>query len=144
MEFHMSAKILVVEDDFYFSELIESAMEKQGLTYDLFVRASNTSTGVSFMRPDGTTEVIDLSNYWLTLCDSRLKGSAMQGTDLAASLSAKGMTVIAISGMDSLNNSMVEAGALLGIRKDTLWIDLFKGRINLAELVKTAKSKRSS
>jgi DNA-binding response OmpR family regulator len=135
-------KVLVIEDEPSFEILIDSAMNEQGFQYDWFVRAQETPAGISFMRMNGTTEIVDLSNYWVALCDSQLKGSAMQGIEVTRSLASMGMPVVAISGDDSLNNMMVNTGALFGIRKDRLWFELYEGKIQLPELVETATSRR--
>jgi DNA-binding response OmpR family regulator len=135
-------KVLIIEDEPSFEILIESAMEEQGFQYDWFVRAQETPAGISFMRINGTTEIVNLSNYWVALCDSQLKGSAMQGIEVTRSLASQGIAVVAISGDDSLNNMMIKTGALFGIRKDRLWFDLHQGKIKLPELVETATFRR--
>jgi CheY-like chemotaxis protein len=137
-------KILVIEDELTFEILIESAMNEQGFQYDWFVRAKQTPAGISFMRMDGSTEIVDLSTYWVALCDYQLKASPMAGIEVAQSLAAQGLAVVAMSGLNSLNEMMIEKGALFAIRKDELWFELFKGAIKLPELVEAAKSRRRS
>lgn len=129
-------KILIVEDDFYFSELICDVLANRGLTFDLFVRAEQTDAGIAFMEPDGKKVIANLDDYWLALVDSRIRGSVLQGKDLASALSKRGLSMIAISGVDYLNDEMVKAGAMLGIRKDHLWLHLLEGKLDLITLVK--------
>jgi hypothetical protein len=133
-------KILVVEDDFYFLELIESVLKLRGLQYDLFVRAQQTKDGLSFMDPNGKLVVVDLSDYLVGLVDSRIKGSVMQGKELTQALTAQGLSVIAVSGVEYLNNEMVAVGAIVGIRKDELWTGLFRGTLDLPQLVRAPKN----
>jgi hypothetical protein len=132
-------KILVVEDDLTWHELLLSVLKDNDLEYDAFVRVYAEGDDFVFMDIDSRKHSVDLSNYWLALVDGRLKGSTPQGIDLARALPKKGLPVIATSGSRYLNEDMVRAGALTGIPKDQLFTGLHKHQLNLVQIVTSAR-----
>ncbi len=134
-------KILIIEDDMSMVEIIGIVLNDRNTPHDIFVRVKDTEQGLSFMDADGKTSIIDLDKYWVALVDSRLYASELQGVDIAKRLTAKGLPVIATSGLDSLNELIKQAGAIHAIRKDELFTGLLSAKIDLRQLVADAKKK---
>lgn len=128
-------KILVVEDDLTWLELLSLVLDKNGLEYDAFVRVYEDGDGYEFMDIGGKRHKLELSTYWVALVDGKLKTSVPQGIDLARKLPKKGLPVVAMSGSKYLNDDMVGVGALIGFPKDQLFGKLSSQQLNLAEIV---------
>lgn len=132
-------RILVVEDDLTWHELILSVLQDNGHEYDAFVRVYAEGDDFVFMDIDGKRHTVDYSNYWLAMCDGRLKTSIPQGIDLARILPTKGLPVLAMSGSQYINEDMVRAGAIAGIPKDQVFSRLHKGQLDLVQIVVGAR-----
>jgi DNA-binding response OmpR family regulator len=119
-------KILLVEDDITLGDLLVYALGKRDYEVTWFCRARLDSAGkLIFINDRGVETDFDASadadtkadGARYALVDSRLKGSVMQGVDVTRALVARGVKVIAISGLSSLNKELIAAGALGGIEK---------------------------
>ena len=137
-------KILIIEDDLSMVEIIDIVLSDRDTPHDIFVRVKDTDQGLSFMDIDGKSSVINLDEYWVALVDSRLHASELQGVDIAKRLSAKGLPVIATSGLDSLNELIKQAGAIHAVRKDHLFTGLLNAKIDLRQLVADAKRRATA
>jgi len=134
----MTAKtILLVEDDITLGDLIVYSLTQKGYQVNWYVRARLDEEGqLIFMTDRGVESNFDCTtnqsaeekvDYDFALVDSRLKGCVMQGVEVTSQLTRRGVTVIATSGLSSLNAELIKAGAAAGIEKHELFTRLFKG-----------------
>jgi hypothetical protein len=114
-------KILLLDDELSFGEVLQIALERTANQVTHFVRVRVKDDDIILMDPDGKETTLDPSCFDFALVDGRIKGGTMNGWELAPYLVRSGLPFVAISGADSLNEQMVKAGAKLAVRKDLLW-----------------------
>ena len=131
MELMTGKKILLLDDEFYFGEILQILLERSGNQLTHFVRARVDGNAVVFMDPSGKETTIDPSCFDFALLDGRIKGGTMNGWDITPHMVRLGLPVVAISGADSLNEQMLKAGARMAVRKDLLWNALRDGSFKL-------------
>lgn len=125
-------RVLVVEDDLTWGELLTSVLRKRGYEAAWFVAAELEGVhGVKLMDPDGKTAILNADEYDIALVDGRLKRSAIDGWDLTPRLVEAGLPVIALSGADFFNDQMIKAGARAKMAKDELFGGILRGQITL-------------
>lgn len=125
-------RILFIDDDLTWGELISRLIvDRCRQQLDWFVRARLTADGVILMDADGRERVLNPDNYSFALVDGRLKGSPLDGWELAPHLVAAGLKVVAVSGCSSLNDQMRQSGASDAIVKDELMRRAFAGNIGV-------------
>jgi len=130
----MTKKILLVEDDITLGDLIVLALTRQDYAATWFVRARMERDGeeqdekLVFMNDRGVETSFNAGQlrdaaktFEFALVDYRLKGSAMEGLEVTRELSRHGFTVVACSGLPSLNDQMIKAGAVAGIEKHEIF-----------------------
>jgi DNA-binding response OmpR family regulator len=116
-----SKSLLLVEDDLSLGELLTSVFAKTGHGVTWFCRARIQDANLVLMDTDGNENVFKTDSYELALVDFRLKGSPLDGPEVTAFLVKAGLPVVAISGLPSLNDVLIQAGARGGISKDQLF-----------------------
>lgn len=128
--------LLLIEDDLTLGELLVTVLKRAGHEVTWFVRArwavapavglsrasvENPGVKLVLMDADGKESVcVPPLKYELALVDYRLKGSPIDGPDVTPYLVACGLPVVGISGLPTLNDDMIRAGARGGIAKDQL------------------------
>ena len=118
-----NTRILIVEDDLFWGDLLAAALKRRGYEVAWFVRAELVGAdGVKLMDPDGKTATLKADEHDIALIDGRLSFSNIYGWELTPRIVAAGLPVIAISGADGYNEQMLEAGARQKLPK----YDLFK------------------
>jgi len=130
----MTKKILLVEDDITLGDLIVLALARQDIAVTWFVRARMEEAGekqdgkIVFMNDRGVETSFDAgqlrdaaASFEFAFVDYRLKGSAMEGLEVTRELSRHGIPVVACSGLASLNDQMIEAGAVAGMEKHEIF-----------------------
>jgi DNA-binding response OmpR family regulator len=127
-----NTRVLLVEDDLWWGELLAESMQKRGYDVTYYCRAKLVGdNGVEFTDADGKIFPLRAEDFDLVLMDGRLKGSDINGWDVTPRLVAAGLPVIGISGADSFNKLMIEAGARSGYAKSDLFIKLADGELTL-------------
>lgn len=122
-------KVLLLDDEFYFGEILQILIDRLGGELVHFVRVRVEGDKVILMNPAGTESTLTKGEYDLALLDGRIKGGNMNGWDITPYLVRLGLPVVAISGADSLNEQMLKAGATAAVRKDLLWDKLRHGTL---------------
>ena len=124
-------KVLLIEDDLILGEFLHDGLVRAGYVTSWFVRArldskQDGSTCVLLSDLDGSQQALDASAFDLALVDKRLKGSPVDGPEVVRCI-APSVPVVAISGLEVLNQEMIDAGASFGIAKDELFSRLLNG-----------------
>jgi hypothetical protein len=126
-----SQKILFVEDDLTLGELFMTVFQKTSHGVSWFVRARPSPGGLLLMSEDGTEMPLSAGTFEIALVDFRLKGSPINGPDVTSFLVAAGIPVVGISGLPSLNELMINAGARGAVAKDELFSLLLRGKVEI-------------
>ncbi len=116
-----SKRLLLVEDDLSLGELLTSVFDKTGHGVTWFCRARIQNATLILMDADGNESVFKSESYELAFVDFRLKGSPLDGPEVTSFLVQAGLPVVATSGLPSLNDVLIQAGARGGISKDQLF-----------------------
>ena len=125
-------RLLFIDDDLFWGEMIVELLTKRDFQVDWFVRAELQGEGaVVLMTPDGTKVPLRPTEYEVALIDGRLKGSLVDGWQLTPIVVALGLPVIALSGLTAFNEQMLAAGAHKAIVKGELFTQLMKGPVSL-------------
>jgi hypothetical protein len=119
-------RILLIEDDLFLGELLIEALQRfDNVAVTWFVRARPTAIAgsIEFIDVNGAAHSFaDLAgSFDLAFCDWRLKMSPLSGVEVTRALSVSGLKVIASSGLSTLNDELIAAGAHSGIDKDKLF-----------------------
>lgn len=120
-------KVLLLDDEFYFGEILQMAFERLGCELVHFVRVRVEGDNVILMNPTGQETRLNKGDFDFALLDGRIKGGNMNGWDITPYMVRLGLPVVAMSGADSLNEQMLQAGATTAVRKDLLWSKLRDG-----------------
>ena len=120
-------KVLLIEDDLSLGELLVICLTRNSnVAVSWFVRArlSAESQDLVLMEADGrevvfTDEAI-VSGFDLAFADYRLKMSTMTGIEVTRKVAATKLKVIASSGLFTLNEELIAAGASAAIDKDKI------------------------
>ncbi len=120
-------KVLLIEDDLSLGELLVICLTRNSnVAVSWFVRArlSAESQDLLLMEADGrevvfTDEAI-VSGFDLAFVDYRLKMSTMTGIEVTRKVAATKLKVIASSGLFTLNEELIAAGASRAIDKDKI------------------------
>ncbi|MBA4073736.1 MAG: hypothetical protein C0508_01760 [Cyanobacteria bacterium PR.023] len=120
-------KVLLIEDDLSLGELLVICLTRNSnVAVSWFVRArlSAESQDLVLMEADGrevvfTDEAI-VSGFDLAFVDYRLKMSTMTGIEVTRKVAATKLKVIASSGLFTLNEELIAAGASRAIDKDKI------------------------
>lgn len=122
-------RILLIEDDLFLGELLVESMQRhRNVTVSWFVRArysadKNRAAAIEFIDVNGAVFSFaePARSFDLAFCDWRLKMSPLSGVEVTRALAPSGLKIIASSGLASLNDDLVAAGAHSGIDKDKLF-----------------------
>jgi len=118
-------RVLIIEDDLFWGDLLSGAFKRHGYEVAWFVRAELVGAdGVKLMDPDGKTATLKADEHDVALIDGRLSFSNLYGWHLTPRVVAAGLPVIAISGADGFNEQMLEAGARQKFAKHDLFMAL--------------------
>ncbi len=129
----MPLRVLLLDDDLSWGELLCEVMRERGYEVGWFVRAQLVGDhDVKLMDPDGKTSLLQNGDFDLALIDGRLKGSIVNGWEVTPRVVAKSLPVIAMSGAGHFNDQMLAAGARETLRKDLLFTGILNGKIVLA------------
>ena len=124
-------KILLLDDEFSFGEILQIVLEDMGNQLTHFCRVRVADGQVVLMNPTGKESVLSKGEYDFALVDGRIKGGNMNGWDITPHMVRLGLPVVAVSGADSLNKQMLAAGAKLAVRKDLLYERLRNGALEI-------------
>ncbi len=124
-------KVLLLDDEFYFGEILQMAFERLGCELVHFVRVRVEGDNVILMNPTGQETRLNQADFDFALLDGRIKGGNMNGWDITPYMVRLGLPVVAMSGADSLNEQMLQAGATTAVRKDLLWSKLRDGTFTI-------------
>jgi CheY-like chemotaxis protein len=120
-------KVLLIEDDLSLGELLVLCLTRQShVTVSWFVRArlSADRQDLILMAADGREVVFTAkalaSDFDLAFVDYRLKMSIMSGIEVTRKVAAAKLKVIASSGLFTLNDELIAAGATAAIDKDKI------------------------
>ena len=120
-------RVLLIEDDVSLGELLVLCLTRySNATVSWFVRArlSADSQDLILMDADGQEVVFNAkslaNDFDLAFVDYRLKMSIMSGSEVTSKLAAAKLKVIASSGLYTLNEELIEAGATAAIDKDKI------------------------
>lgn len=120
-------KVLLIEDDLSLGELLVLCLTRHSnVTVSWFVRArlSAESQDLVLMDADGKEVVFNaqslVSDFDLAFVDYRLKMSTLSGIEVTRKLASAKLKVIASSGLFSLNDELIAAGASWAIDKDKI------------------------
>lgn len=130
-------RVLVVEDDLFMGETIVEGFGRLGHSASWFVRARLGGDGaIILMDADGKESTLDAASYDVAFIDYRLKGSPIDGTDLTPHVVAAGLPVVAMSGLDTYNQQMIQLGARASCVKDELAFTLLKKQFDIEPFVR--------
>lgn len=124
-----SQKILFVEDDITMGELFMTVFRRTNHGVSWFVRARWSPNGLVLMSADNTEMTLSDGDFELALVDFRLKGSKLDGPEVTSHLVAAGIPVVGISGLFTLNDLLINAGARGAVAKDELFSLLLRGKV---------------
>ncbi len=120
-------KVLLIEDDLSLGELLVICLTRNSnVAVSWFVRArlSAESQDLVLMDADGKEVVFNaqslVSDFDLAFVDYRLKMSTLSGIQVTRKLASAKLKVIASSGLFSLNDELIAAGASCAIDKDKI------------------------
>ena len=120
-------KVLLIEDDLSLGELLVICLTRNSnVAVSWFVRArlSAESQDLVLMDADGKEVVFNaqslVSDFDLAFVDYRLKMSTMTGIEVTRKVAATKLKVIASSGLFTLNEELIAAGASRAIDKDKI------------------------
>ncbi|MBP9091836.1 response regulator transcription factor [bacterium] len=120
-------RVLLIEDDLSLGELLVICLTKNSnVAVSWFVRArlSANSQDLILMEADGREVVFTMkalaSDFDLAFVDYRLKMSIMSGIEVTRKLASAKLKVIASSGLFTLNEELIAAGATAAIDKDKI------------------------
>lgn len=120
-------KVLLIEDDLSLGELLVLCLTRDSdVSVSWFVRArlSADSQDLVLMDADGREVVFTAkalaSDFDLAFVDYRLKMSIMSGIEVTRKLASAKLKVIASSGLFTLNEELIAAGASAAIDKDKI------------------------
>ncbi|CAN5485086.1 hypothetical protein BH11CYA1_BH11CYA1_20560 [soil metagenome] len=120
-------RVLLIEDDLSLGELLVLCLtRKSTVAVSWFVRArlSADSKDLVLMSADGREEVFTaeavFGGFDIAFVDYRLKISTMTGIEVTRKLAAAKLKVIASSGLFTLNEELIAAGASRAIDKDKI------------------------
>lgn len=120
-------KVLLIEDDLSLGELLVLCLTRHSqVTVSWFVRArlAAESQDLVLMDADGKEVVFNaqslVSDFDLAFVDYRLKMSTLSGIQVTRKLASAKLKVIASSGLFSLNDELIAAGASCAIDKDKI------------------------
>ncbi len=120
-------KVLLIEDDLSLGELLVVCLTRNSnVAVSWFVRArlSAESQDLVLMDADGKEVVFNaqslVSDFDLAFVDYRLKMSTLSGIQVTRKLASAKLKVIASSGLFSLNDELIAAGASCAIDKDKI------------------------
>lgn len=120
-------KVLLIEDDLSLGELLVVCLTRNSnVAVSWFVRArlSAESQDLVLMDADGKEVVFSaqslVSDFDLAFVDYRLKMSTLSGIQVTRKLASAKLKVIASSGLFSLNDELIAAGASCAIDKDKI------------------------
>lgn len=120
-------KVLLIEDDLSLGELLVICFTRNSnVAVSWFVRArlSAESQDLVLMDADGKEVVFNaqslVSDFDLAFVDYRLKMSTLSGIQVTRKLASAQLKVIASSGLFSLNDELIAAGASCAIDKDKI------------------------
>lgn len=119
-------RVLLIEDDLSLGELLVICLTRDSnVTVSWFVRARlSADQDLVLMQADGREVVFTAkalaSDFDIAFVDYRLKMSAMTGVEVTRKVAASKLKVIASSGLSSLNDELIAAGASAAIDKDKI------------------------
>jgi CheY-like chemotaxis protein len=119
-------RVLFIEDDLSLGELLVICLTRDSnVTVSWFVRARlSADQDLVLMEADGREVVFTAkalaSDFDIAFVDYRLKMSAMTGVEVTRKVAASKLKVIASSGLSSLNDELIAAGASAAIDKDKI------------------------
>ncbi|MFA6210756.1 MAG: hypothetical protein WCT03_19145 [Candidatus Obscuribacterales bacterium] len=119
-------RVLLIEDDLSLGELLVICLTRDSnVTVSWFVRARlSADQDLVLMEADGREVVFTAkalaSDFDIAFVDYRLKMSAMTGVEVTRKVAASKLKVIASSGLSSLNDELIAAGASAAIDKDKI------------------------
>lgn len=135
---HEVKRILVIENDDYWGELITSTLAKKGYEVSWFVRVNRAPAGdgtLMLMSMGGKETRLIPTNYDVVLVDGRMDQFSLHGWEVTPDLVKLGMTVVGISGAASINDEMIGLGAKAGVMKHDLFLGLMKGELDLPKVL---------
>lgn len=119
-------RVLLIEDDLSLGELLVICLTRDSnVTVSWFVRARlSADQDLVLMEADGREVVFTAralaSDFDIAFVDYRLKMSAMTGIEVTRKVAASMLKVIASSGLFTLNDELIAAGASAAIDKDKI------------------------
>lgn len=119
-------RVLLIEDDLSLGELLVICLTRDSnVTVSWFVRARlSADQDLVLMQADGREVVFTAralaSDFDIAFVDYRLKMSAMTGIEVTRKVAASKLKVIASSGLFTLNDELIAAGASAAIDKDKI------------------------
>ncbi len=119
-------RVLLIEDDISLGELLVICLTRDSdVTVSWFVRARlSADQDLVLMEADGREVVFTAkalaSDFDIAFVDYRLKMSAMTGIEVTRKVAASKLKVIASSGLFTLNDELIAAGASAAIDKDKI------------------------
>lgn len=119
-------RVLLIEDDISLGELLVICLTRDSdVTVSWFVRARlSADQDLVLMEADGRevvfTAKVLASDFDIAFVDYRLKMSAMTGVEVTRKVAASKLKVIASSGLFTLNDELIAAGASAAIDKDKI------------------------
>jgi CheY-like chemotaxis protein len=124
-------KVLLLDDECSFGEIFQIMFDRLGAELVHFARVRVEGDNVILMNPTGKESTLNRGDFDFALLDGRIKGGNMNGWDVTPYMVRLGLPVVAISGADSLNEQMLQAGATAAVRKDLLWSQLRDGMFKI-------------
>lgn len=119
-------RVLLIEDDLSLGELLVICLTRDSnVTVSWFVRARLSADQDLVLMQAGGREVVFTakalaSDFDIAFVDYRLKMSAMTGIEVTRKVAASKLKVIASSGLFTLNDELIAAGASAAIDKDKI------------------------
>jgi DNA-binding response OmpR family regulator len=111
-------RVLMVEDDHIWGDLLVESLTNRGYKVSWFVRAKIVGENeLNLMDIDGILSPFRAADFDLALVDGKLRCSDLDGPSLTPLMVAAGLPVIAISGAGFFNEQMVKLGAKRAVSK---------------------------
>lgn len=128
--------ILLVEDSPYMGKAFRAALQEQGenVTWFTKIKSLQPFTGITH---EGKEVVVQPHKFKLAFVDGELVGSKPQGEHVVDALKSDHLKSFGISTIPSINDSMVQHGAIVAAQKPTALTALVNHTLDLGKITRS-------
>lgn len=124
--------ILIIEDSLCMAKPMRNFLQSQGHQVSWVVAVTSLQPFTGRTREGA---LINLSGFDLVIEDGQLEKSPFQGVDIVKGLAPLAVNFLAASTVKTINQEMVDSGALVAATKPALLLALYMGELDLSTVV---------